>query len=636
MFRKLVSNLPFSPALVGQLGFYARRLRKEQFTRRLGLIFTALALVVQSFAVFSPPEQALASSGSDVIRGGVTSVSAIVKVYDAGAKGQNDFKDFMDYVGITRDELKSMSTKIVYVCSSDKSIISFGRQHRYSSAEGEIKHTVPRQTGGFSTFYSVPLYRFDSVNNRVNCYDSYVGQSKKLGWFSIMRKCGNLQIKRNIRHLPKGHFVAASCRTITGYAYDERQKDLKVKVYLYFGGAPGKGKQFGPVKADQAAPSSPIGGGYGFSFAVPEEYQKSANPTVVWAVLQPLPGWNQPNVQFDNTVTIPGNCTPTEQPVANCVELRVSYVDRTRFALTAKAGADHGAKIIAYTFIVTDKDGKKVYEKIVNSAEASAGTGSFDLNVPGDYQAKVVVKTTLGDKESADCAKPLQVSPPEMCKYNGSILASDEDCKPCPYDETIWIKDEENCRPQISESKEGKNLTQNIGEVSGTTAKPSDRIEFTVYTTNVGDGVVKTTVEESLGDVLEYAKLLDNGGGHFDEQSRILSWGEVSLGPQQTDKRSFIVQVNDVIPATPSGGNDPAAFNCLMTNSYGNTIEIHVDCPIEKAIEGAVHQLPSTGPSENIAFGTILIMLAAYFYARNKQMNKEVKLVRKEFNFGTI
>ena len=54
MFRKIVSNLPFSPALVGQLGFYAKRLKKEETTRRLGLIFIALALVVQSLAVFQP------------------------------------------------------------------------------------------------------------------------------------------------------------------------------------------------------------------------------------------------------------------------------------------------------------------------------------------------------------------------------------------------------------------------------------------------------------------------------------------------------------------------------------------------------------------------------------------------------
>lgn len=61
MFKKIVSQLSFSPALVGQLGFYARRLRKEQTTRRLGLVFVVLALVVQSLTVFQPPEAANAA-----------------------------------------------------------------------------------------------------------------------------------------------------------------------------------------------------------------------------------------------------------------------------------------------------------------------------------------------------------------------------------------------------------------------------------------------------------------------------------------------------------------------------------------------------------------------------------------------
>src|SRR5688572_9171429 len=152
MFRKLVSGLPFSPALVGQLGFYAKRLRKEQFTRRIGLIFTALALIVQYFAVFTPPEQALASSGSDIIPGGVRSVQDVLSVYDAGANGQNDFKDFMDYFGVTRAELAAMNPEYKYICSSDHEIISFGRKQHYSAAEGTIAHNVPKQTGGFSTF----------------------------------------------------------------------------------------------------------------------------------------------------------------------------------------------------------------------------------------------------------------------------------------------------------------------------------------------------------------------------------------------------------------------------------------------------------------------------------------------------
>lgn len=637
MFRKLVSNLPFSPALVGQLGFYAKRLRKEQFTRRMGLIFTALALIVQSFTVFTPPEQALASSGSDIIPGGVRSVQDIINVYDAGNKGQNDFKDLMDYFGVTRSELAGMDTKVVYICSSDKSITSFGRRQNYSAAEGSLTHNVPKQTGGFSTFYSVPLYRYDSVNNKVNCYDAYVGNSAKIGWFAVMRKCGNFQIKTSVRKLPKAHLVQASCKTIQGYAYDERQSDLKVKVYLYFNGPPGKGQQVGPIAADQAAPSSPIGAGRGFSYAVPEQYQKSTTPTTVWMVMQPLPGWNQSVVQADNTVTIPGNCTPTATPIAQCTNLTVGIVDRTHFNMTAKATKSGGATISGYTFVVMDKSGKKVYEKTVASAAETATTGNFEVLNAGGYTAKVVVNTSLGPKEATDCAKPLQVSPPQKCIYNAGINATDENCKPCEYDSTVWIKDTEKCRPQISQSKEAVNLTQNKGDANNTTAKPGDRIEFTVYTTNIGSGNTTTAVNEDLADVLEYAKLTTHeGGGTFSDTTKTLSWGTVTLGPQQTDIRKFVVQVNDTIPSTPRGANNPASFNCLMTNTYGNTINIHVECPVDKQVESAVHELPSTGAGENIVFGTAILMVVTYFYARSRQMSKEVRLIRKEFNFGTI
>ena len=636
MFRKLVSNLPFSPALVGQLSFYAKRLRKEEFTRRLGLIFTVLALAVQSLAVFSPPEQALASGDSDIIKGGVSSVSQILTVYDAGAQGQNDFKDLMDYFGVTRQELASMNTKVVYICSSDHSIVSFGRQHHYSAAEGELVHNVPTQAGGFSTFYSVPLYRFDSVNNSVNCYDSFVGNSAAIGWFSIMRKCGNFQIKQDVRKLPKGRFVAATCSAIQGYSYDQRQLDLKVKVYLYFNDQPGVGKQFGPIDANQESPVSDIGGGYGFNFEVPAEYQKLATPTTVWAVMQPLPGWNQPNVQFENTVQVPGDCTPPARKTAVCSVLNISYIDRTHINLSAQSQADPGVTINNYKFVVTDSSGNKVYEKTVTTAAELASAENIELNNPGNYTAKVVVNTSLGDRESADCTKPANVSPPEKCTYSSSILATDENCKPCPYDSGVWIKDEDNCRPRIVESKSAKNLTQNIGDANGTTAKTTDRIEFTIYTSNVGSGTVSVSVQEDIGDVLEYAKLLDSGGGNFSDTKKILSWGTVQLGPHQTDMRKFVVQVKDVIPGTPNAANDPAAYNCLMTNSYGNTINIHVNCPIEKAIEGATHILPSTGPSENIFFGAGLLMVVTYFYARSRQMRKEVGLIKKEFNSGTI
>jgi len=62
MFRKLVSTLPFSPAMVGQLGFYTRRLQREQFIRRLGLLFVVLTIAVQCLTLLRPPEPTHATS----------------------------------------------------------------------------------------------------------------------------------------------------------------------------------------------------------------------------------------------------------------------------------------------------------------------------------------------------------------------------------------------------------------------------------------------------------------------------------------------------------------------------------------------------------------------------------------------
>ncbi|QWQ31550.1 hypothetical protein KOY49_00760 [Candidatus Minimicrobia vallesae] len=79
MFKKIISRLPYSPSMIHSLGFYAKRLRKEEATRKIGLILTALALiVVQSFTVFSPPESANAADSSDLIYGGISSGSALV------------------------------------------------------------------------------------------------------------------------------------------------------------------------------------------------------------------------------------------------------------------------------------------------------------------------------------------------------------------------------------------------------------------------------------------------------------------------------------------------------------------------------------------------------------------------------
>ena len=97
MFKKIISRLPYSPSMIHSLGFYAKRLRKEEATRKIGLILTALALIVQSFTVFSPPESANAADSSDLIYGGISSGQQLMAHYDANT---NNIHDLYDHLGI--------------------------------------------------------------------------------------------------------------------------------------------------------------------------------------------------------------------------------------------------------------------------------------------------------------------------------------------------------------------------------------------------------------------------------------------------------------------------------------------------------------------------------------------------------
>jgi len=633
MFRKLISNLPFSPALVGQLGFYARRLKAEEASRRLGLVLTALALVVQSFAVLAPPESANASNASDFIRGGVDNVQQVLDAYDRSANGNGDFKQIMDYAGITRGELSTMKKKNLNSRehgTGANAWQTWGRTHRFSASQGEVAHVIPLGGSKTTTVYSKPLWLYDTssyTKAHGSNYDAFIGHSAKLGEFAIMAGCGNLISTKTPKPAPEAAFIQATCTIIRGFAYDARNRNQNVKVFLYFGGPPGKGTKLGPVAT--------TGKDGTFSVSVPEQYRTSSKPTQVWGVMIPLAGWGASSVQFKNTVTIPGNCVkPTPSPTASCLSLQSRTIERTKFALTAKASTANGAKVTSYEFVVKDSNGKVVESKTVPTSALSAESGTINLENTGRYTAEVIVHTTAGDKRGFNCVITLNVTPPEMCTLNPDLPKNHPDCKPCPGNPDIWVKDE-RCNPLTTQSKTAKNLTQNA-DATTVTAQASDRIEYTIYVENVGAVPATTDLTEELSDVLEYSKLQDNGGGTFNNESKVLSWGSVTIQPGEKISRTFAVELLEAIPSTPRGQSDPGSYDCIMTNAFGNTVSVNVQCDSPKYVEGAMTELPKTGPGENMLFAGITLAVITYFWARARQTNKELKLVRKEFNMGTI
>jgi uncharacterized repeat protein (TIGR01451 family) len=416
MFRKIVSNLSFSPALVGQLSFYAKRLRKEETTRRLGLIFVVLALVVQSLAVFQPPESANAASGNDFVSGGLgqganKSLDNFVRPYDANT---NHLKDVLNYFGITRPELVSAQ----YTSWEVGETLSWGFQSKFSYAQGERAVAVTDANRNVvTTTYGRPnkIY-YSSPTHRIY---GWAGHSQKMGWFAVLQGCGNL--------------------------------------------------------ATTTVPTPP----------------------------PPPP---------------PPPPTPPTPPT------------------------------------------------------------------------------------------PPPAVPPTP--------------PPAPAN--------------IKQTKEAVNVSQGLVKASTVTAQAGDQIRYTLTVENTGGTASTVKLEDNLTDVLEYSTLIDKGGGTFNDSSKTLTWPSISLDPSGKQSRTFVVKLLDTIPVTSRGQSDPASYDCSMINVFGNDITVKVNCTTPKEIESVVEQLPKTGPTENMIFAGAVLAIVTYFYARTRQVNKEVRLIRRDLNAGTI
>ncbi len=192
MFRKLVSNLSFSPALITQVGFYAQRLRQEEVTRRMTIVFVVLTLIVQSLAVFSPPDSANASSEQDLIRGGVENLDDFLTRYD---KNADDIKDIYSTLGVTRDEIANAKHGSF---NSKDDIYSVSRYGQYSPEQGETSFSYKRAGGGNGLRYISALSLSDTSETKKRngtTYEGWIGQSASVGWFAIVKSSASFATK---------------------------------------------------------------------------------------------------------------------------------------------------------------------------------------------------------------------------------------------------------------------------------------------------------------------------------------------------------------------------------------------------------------------------------------------------------
>jgi len=224
-------------------------------------------------------------------------------------------------------------------------------------------------------------------------------------------------------------------------------------------------------------------------------------------------------------------------------------------------------------------------------------------------------------------------SPTNECAYNAALAKNDAACRACPYNAAVWINSN-SCNANVSLSVDAINLSKDSKSAANHTADPGDRIQYSLHTKNVSSRKTTTVIQEQVTDLLEYSTVIDAGGGTFDQTAKNISWGTVNLESNQTDTRTFVVQLNETFAATPQAADNKLSYDCTLTTVYGNQLNVPLSCPLGKQIEGTVRQLPETGPGTDTIFSLVVIMLVTYFYARSRQMNREMRVIRRDFNVG--
>ncbi|HEY1064359.1 MAG TPA: hypothetical protein VGE30_03645 [Candidatus Saccharimonadales bacterium] len=248
-----------------------------------------------------------------------------------------------------------------------------------------------------------------------------------------------------------------------------------------------------------------------------------------------------------------------------------------------------------------------------------------------------------------DKSLPLNSPKCKPCKFDNTIPADSRKCvKPCPYNENL-PKDSSKCRPCkegtiedaaacIVERKTASNKTQGITEANNTTAQPNDVIVYTLFAENKGKAAVKNFVmQENLSDVLDYAVVVNLHGGKLAKTSNIVSWPATTIKPGDTLTHKITVRVKNPLPTNTPPAGDPSHFDLVMTNVYGNAVNIKLPSPTPTAVTPVItasEELPKTGPGTGLVIAGLVVITAGYFFSRTRLLVDESMIVIQEANVG--
>ena len=171
---------------------------------------------------------------------------------------------------------------------------------------------------------------------------------------------------------------------------------------------------------------------------------------------------------------------------------------------------------------------------------------------------------------------------------------------------TVYLSQVLGTNVNVSLSKRAYNQTRNV-DATQVTAQSGDIIVYTLSVYNSGNAPsYNFVIQDDLSDVLQLSQLDAFGNAAFNLGSLSLSWPAETIPAGGRVEKTFSVKVNSSLPA----GSDN-----VMTNIYGNTINVNVNRPI---IAG-VYYPPKTGTTLNLSLLLACLAVVSFFIYRNRK-----------------
>lgn len=546
MLNKFLANLPFNPSLVNQLAFYGKRLRAESSIRRIGFAFVGLALVVQIFAVISPPQSSLAASSNDLINGGFTSAA------EAASDCTNNVQTYATILanyGITCAKVAAAPTITIHSTDFNRQLFSMGSTPY--PLPGETTVVIPGTQ--YTNYYARYLWGWDT--GPPSTYQALNVTSTGGQTFLLLYNCGNLTSVGLPVPVQKPPSLSINKTTLAGY----------------------------PIAGSTVAPGTTLG----------------------WRIFFNNSGGTAQNV----IISDPSPANTTFTWAGSGAATTYGYNSSTRTTTWQWSSIPAGAS--------------GYYTDLEASINPGVPNGTQICNIAGIASSQTPVITsnsvcvTVQSKAPPPVVTPTTTTPPVVTP-------------PTPPANCSTNLSSENPLACVSVHKTADNLTQGLPDAQTKPAQAGDTILYTLFAQNTGQGTVKNYVfTEDLSDVLDYSTVNNLYGGTMNQLDQV-TWPAVDIKAGATASVQVSVNVDNPIPQTPPSSSNPEGFNHIMTNVYGNTININLPTPLPQATIQATNNLVNTGPGSSLLIAGGVTVVVGYFFARARLLAKETDIVRRD------